>query len=66
MSLRLVNIGLMLLISFVLADPTMYKKNEQNMYEQGRLLSDCDWSEQRGSKTKQEFSESSENFPLKV
>lgn len=42
MSLRFVTIGLLLAVSFVLADPTMYKKNEQNMYEPGRLSSDFD------------------------
>jgi hypothetical protein len=36
MSLRLVAISLLAMISFVLADPTMYKKNEQNLYEPGR------------------------------
>jgi hypothetical protein len=39
MSLRLVAIGLLVMISFVLADPTMYKKNQQNLYEPGTLES---------------------------
>ena len=38
MSFRLVTMSLLLMISFVLADPTMYKKNEQNLYEQGEIL----------------------------
>lgn len=35
MMLRFVAVGLLAMLAFVLADPTMYKRNEQNLYEPG-------------------------------
>lgn len=35
MLLRLVTVTLLAVITVVLADPTMYKRNEQNLYEPG-------------------------------
>lgn len=40
---RLVTIALVVMLSFVLADPTMYKRNEQNLYEPGRYTSRLSW-----------------------
>ena len=36
MFLRFVTIGLVLTVHLVLSEPTMYKKNEQNVYEPGK------------------------------
>lgn len=38
MMIRLVTVGVLVMISIVLADPTMYKKNEQNLYEPGTFV----------------------------
>lgn len=38
MTLRLVTVALFALIAITMADPTMYKKNQQNLYEPGKWL----------------------------